>query len=168
MPLDQLANVAEIIAAALVVVSLWFVVVQLRQNTHALRSASAQSVSGFYSESFLRLAENEPLMQVWIRGGNEPAELKGIDRGKYISIWNAAMWNWQNLYYQQRHKAIEPGIWQSHMRLLATLTSLPGFKVYWAERKAIFSDEFQNFVEQDVIPLPPVDQFRIMGMGAEE
>ena len=168
MPLDQLANVAEIVAAALVIVSLWFVVVQLRQNTHALRSATAESVSGFYTEAFLRLAEQESLMQVWVQGGYEPAKLKGIDRGKFIAIWNATMWNWQNLYHQQRHRAIEPGIWQSHMRLLGSLTSSPGFKVFWAERKAIFSDEFQNFVEQDVIPMPPIEGFRIMGVGAEE
>lgn len=168
MTLEQYYYGAEIAAAAVVIVSLWFVVAQLRQNTRALRSAAAESVSGFYAEVFLRLAEHESLMETWIRAGTEPAQLKGTERGKFIAIWNSTMWNWQNLYYQWRNRAVEPGIWQSHMRLLASLSSLPGFEDYWAERKAIFSDEFQRFVEDEVIPMPPIERFRMMGVSAEE
>lgn len=43
MNLNDLANLGQIIGALTVVVSLIYIVLQIRQNTHAVRSAAAQS-----------------------------------------------------------------------------------------------------------------------------
>jgi len=59
MPLDQIVNIIEIAAAALVVVSLFFVGIQIHQNTRAIRGSTLQMNTDFWGTLFLRLAEHE-------------------------------------------------------------------------------------------------------------
>ncbi len=72
-------------------IEVWVDIIFIAATLAALRSAATQSVGGFYADVFMRLTEHESLMETWIRGGNEPAQLKGIERGKFISIWNATI-----------------------------------------------------------------------------
>ena len=44
MDLNDLANLGQIIGAVAVVISLFYVASQIRQNTNAVRSATAQTV----------------------------------------------------------------------------------------------------------------------------
>ena len=45
MPLDQLAKIAEISAAALVIVSLIYVGIQIKQNTDTLKLSTAHNTA---------------------------------------------------------------------------------------------------------------------------
>ena len=48
MPLDQLANIAEISAAALLIVSLIYVGIQIKQNTKATKISTSQAFDHKY------------------------------------------------------------------------------------------------------------------------
>ena len=51
------ANIGEIIAAAVVVVSLVYVALQIRQNTHALKVTAAQAYVGNYNTITTQLTD---------------------------------------------------------------------------------------------------------------
>jgi hypothetical protein len=50
MNLGDLANLGQIIGAIAVVVSLFYVAYQIRQNTNAVRSATAQAVNEHFAK----------------------------------------------------------------------------------------------------------------------
>ena len=52
MPLEQIANIAEIVGMIVVAVTFIFLTLQMRQNTKALRSAAANTRSQ-YSDDYL-------------------------------------------------------------------------------------------------------------------
>jgi hypothetical protein len=68
MNLNDLANLGQVIGALAVVVSLFYVGHQIRQNTNAVRSATAQSVHEHFASWYHLLASNESLSQVVVDG----------------------------------------------------------------------------------------------------
>jgi hypothetical protein len=68
MNLNDLANLGQIIGAVAVVVSLIYVAYQIRQNTNAVRAATAQSVHEHFASWYHLLASDESLSQVVIDG----------------------------------------------------------------------------------------------------
>jgi len=61
--LSELASLAEVVGAVAVVISLFHVAAQIRQNTRAVRSATAQSVHEHYASWYHLLAGDGELSQ---------------------------------------------------------------------------------------------------------
>jgi len=68
MNLNDLANLGQIIGAVAVVVSLFYVAHQIRQNTNAVRSATAQAVHEHFANWYHLLASDPVLSQIAAKG----------------------------------------------------------------------------------------------------
>ena len=75
--LSNLASLAEIIGAIAVVVSLFYVASQIRQNTTAIKSATAQSVHEHYASWYHLLAGDGELSQIVVNGLKDYTSLSG-------------------------------------------------------------------------------------------
>src|SRR5689334_1939879 len=64
MSLNDLANIRQVIGAIAVVISLTDVALRIRQNTNAVRSATAQSVHEHFASWYHLLGSAESLSQV--------------------------------------------------------------------------------------------------------
>ncbi len=86
MPLDQLANIAEISAAALLIVSLIYVAMQIRQNTVAIKSQTVGSAIQL-GQSELRWYGNKEFAQLFQKSINAPETLTK-DEMHQLNAWN--------------------------------------------------------------------------------
>jgi hypothetical protein len=66
--LQDLGNLGEILGALAVVVSLFYVGSQIRQNTAAVRSPTAQAVRDNYAAWYSHLAADGELVRILIQG----------------------------------------------------------------------------------------------------
>ena len=73
MPLEQLANIAEILGMLVVAVTLIFLTLQMRQNTKALRSSAAQNAHEMAETIYSRIIEDADLTDIVLRGFSDPA-----------------------------------------------------------------------------------------------
>src|SRR6059036_2497232 len=64
MNLGDLANVGQVIGAIAVVVSLFYVANQIRQNTNAVRSATAQTVHEHFANWYHLIAADAELARI--------------------------------------------------------------------------------------------------------
>lgn len=90
MPIDQVANYAEIFGALAVVVSLIYVALQVRANTREQRLTRANEAADNYSRFQTLLIENPEFRDIWIKGADDisvlsPSELLGF--GAYMALW---------------------------------------------------------------------------------
>src|SRR5215472_9547189 len=67
MNLNDLANIGQVIGAIAVVVSLIYVALQIRQNTNAVRSATAQTVHEHFAKWYHLVAADDELAQIVAR-----------------------------------------------------------------------------------------------------
>lgn len=68
MNLTDLANIGQVIGAIAVLISLIYVALQIRQNTNAVRAATAQSVHEHFANWYNSFACDASLSQFAIRG----------------------------------------------------------------------------------------------------
>ena len=117
MPLDQIANIAEISAAALVIVSLIYVGLQVRQNTLATKSQTIGS-SIQIAQTELRWLGDKEFAQLFQKSINAPETLTKDDIHQ-LNAWNIIFLIGRSNDYQQyklgtlaeeRWKVNEPAI----------------------------------------------------------
>jgi hypothetical protein len=68
MSLEQLSNLAQVIGAIAVVISLFYVGFQIKRNTSAVRSATAQAVHDNYADWYMNLMGDTALNRIAIKG----------------------------------------------------------------------------------------------------
>ena len=154
MTLDQYANLFEIVGGVIVIITLVFLVIQLRQNTRALKSATVLGSHNTTLTVYGMLLEDS-MIQVLNKGMPQPADLTQVERAKFHAFWTAALQNYQQTYFQICAGTYEEGLYDGWWQVLRDNFLSPGFQLHWKQRKFILSNEFQEFVEQEVLCRPP-------------
>src|SRR3984893_19196883 len=98
MNLNDLANIGQVIGAIAVVVSLFYVALQIRQTTNAVRSAAAQVVHEHFACWYHLLANDESLSQVVIDGLKDYGSLSEKDKARFVATFMAYLSPSQNAF----------------------------------------------------------------------
>jgi len=102
MPLEQLANIAEVFGMIVIVVSLIFLTVQVRQNTSMLRSTATQGAIDQVSVMYGPLISDPSVTEMFIKGLDDPSTLSPVETGQFFSFWLRGFFIVQNWYFQTR------------------------------------------------------------------
>ena len=157
MPLDQIANIAEISAAALLIVSLIYVGIQIRQNTRAVRGSTLQMNTDFWGTLFLRLAEPE-MSQAYAAGMAGQSDIRPAHYTQFFFICRAMFLGFENQYYQFRQGILDHAIYLGYERSIQTQVLVsPGFRICWQQNRAVFSPAFVAHVDSMIERTPEAD-----------
>jgi hypothetical protein len=102
MTLNDLANLGQIIGALAVVISLFYVAHQIRQNTNAVRSAIAQAVHKHFAKWYHLVAADDELAQIVARGLRDHAPLPEKERVRFVAAFMAFLSSSQNAFLKWR------------------------------------------------------------------
>ena len=80
---------------AIVVVSLIFLVIQLRQNTRALKSRTVLGQQRHTLTGYQTLMEDS-MMEVILKGMPRPSDLTPAERDRFNAFWTMALQNYQH------------------------------------------------------------------------
>ena len=141
-----LANIGEIIAAILVVVSLGYVAMQIRQNTQALKVTATQSYVEMYNTITSELVKPE-IADIWSRGFRDFSTLSGTEAVQFSAIAGQLMRVFESAHAQWRSGAIETQLWQASERTLSDSMTMAGFRQWWDYRKHWYSKDFQDLID---------------------
>ncbi|MBT8063077.1 MAG: hypothetical protein HKO64_12275 [Xanthomonadales bacterium] len=158
MSLEQYANFFEVIGGIIVVVTLVFLVVQIRQNTRALRSATVLESHKTTLTVYAMLLEDS-MIRVLNKGMPRPEELRGVEKAKFNAFWTATLQNYQQTFFQIRSGTYEESLYDGWWQVLRDNFLSPGFRQHWDQRKFILSRDFQVFVENEVLTREPTSAY---------
>ncbi len=158
MTLEQYANLFEIVGGAIVVITLIFLVIQLRQNTRAVRSATVLGSHNTTLTIYGMLVEDS-MIEVLVKGMPRPAELTPVEKAKFHAFWTATLQNYQQTFFQIRAGTYEKSLYEGWWQVLRDNFLSPGFELHWEQRKFILSREFQTFVEHEVLTRTPTSGY---------
>ena len=105
MNLNDLANLGQIIGAVAVVVSLIYVALQIRQNTNAVRSATAQTVHEHFANWYHVIAADNELSRIAASGLRDYASLSEQERTRFIAAFMSFLSYSQNAFLKWREGA---------------------------------------------------------------
>ena len=145
--LGQLAQLAEIVAAAAVVISLIYVGLQVQDNTAAIRSSTMQAVADSSDLSLALQASDGETLQIKMTGDFNLSALDDLERGRYLSFYRGTWIRFQNIWAQQRLGVLDPTFWGTYSKIICSIYAPPGVQETWDFHAAVLDPEFVEFVE---------------------
>ncbi len=146
MTLESIYYIGQTIAVVAILGSLVFVGLQIRDNSRAVRSATAQAVHDNYGAWYTALAGNEAALETSAKAFVDLDSLTPLEKQQFTCIFMAFLSHHQNAYYQWAAGHLSDGLWQGWEALMMNLVNTPGGAAFWAERCYVFGTEFQEHI----------------------
>ncbi len=163
MTLEEFNYIAEIVAAIAVIASLIYLSLGIRQNTIAVRLNTLHDVKNAISEVNLILSEQGDLAEIVFEGLRDLEKLTGAPRVRFYTWAHNLFLGYENLYLQYSGGALDPRHWSGMAQHMTDVSSVPGMQAYWVDRRHWFTEEFQNYWENEVMPAPQHAGYHPMG-----
>jgi len=157
MSLEQLAFLAQIISAAVVVASLIFVGYQLKHAAAAIRVAASQAHLENYTELAKSVIDSGEFARIWRVGLAEPKSLKEDEWVRFVAYANALFRLYEISLVQWTNGRLDEEHWRTVERQVAEFWRMPGLQGAWKARGHGFSAPFREWFENYVpkVETPP-------------
>ena len=146
MTLEQLANVAEIVAAVAVVPSLVYLAVQVRQGNAQSRATARYAFIESMADINMTIAQDKAAASVWRRGLGDPNDLDADERmqlwmfiGQYCNAWVV-------MYHLHLDGLLPMKQWTLVQTDIVSILSSEGGRVFWEMGADAFETDFVDFV----------------------
>ena len=155
MTIAELGALGEFVASFGVLITLIYLSIQMRQNTKAVRLSGTHAVTEELQDMFSLLASDEGLCEVFVEAAQNE-ELSGVTRVRFNTFMSNVVRVYENAYLQNRDQAVSSDHWEGIVRMMIDITAIPAFASYWKDRKHWFSDEFQLYMNTEIIDVAPM------------
>jgi hypothetical protein len=145
------------------VISLSYVAHSIRQNTNAVRSATAQTVHEHFANWYHLIAADAELAQIAANGLRDSASLSEQERVRFVATFMSFLSYSQNAFLKWREGLLKPAVWLGWEQVMMNLFGAPGDKALWKERSYLFGEEFRRYIENDLMMRPPHPDAKPLG-----
>ena len=160
MKLEAVNAIAQLIAAIGVIVSLFYLAAQIRQNTRSMRAVVVDSLAhslvdllGPHTQNPESLRAFSVVTENWNAASDE-------DRARALPFIFATFKLFENAWFQQRQGTLDQQQWSGWDAYIRIYYHRPGVMTWWSMRRAAFAPGFRNYLESSkpVEDLPPISQ----------
>ena len=145
--LAEIAQIAEVIAAVAVVVSLIYVGTEVQSNTSAVRGAAMQAIATTDANALMTIAADAELSEIIRVGQQDPSQLNPADAFRYRLYMRQFWLSFQNIYQQSELGLIDSSVWQSYVSVICGMWSQPGTRETWSNHVNVLEPSFVAVVE---------------------
>ena len=145
--LQYLANLGEVVGAIVVILSLIYLAIQVRQNTQAQRTEN-------YSRALDRLAAMQSMLSqdgetshIFSKAVLDTSKLTSQERVRFTWSMYEAFGAFEFMFHASRTNAIPKEVWTRWSSGVAWWLSFPGVQTWWQVRPVAFTESFTAFVE---------------------
>jgi hypothetical protein len=137
------------VAAVVVVVSLIYLAVQIRQNTRIVQASSHQGVVKWIQDFDLLLANDPEVIRIWAIGRRHPDRLDNAEQARFRALLDAFYRGFESVYYQAQNKLIDERVYHSMAAISIRISAQPGVLQWWQSYGDLMSDQFRRFIERE-------------------
>jgi hypothetical protein len=145
--MQYLANLGEIVGAVVVILSLIYLAIQVRQNTKAQQTEN-------YSRALDRLAAMQSMLSqdgetslIFSKAVLDTSKLTPQERMRFTWSMYEAFGAFEFMFHASRTDAIPEEVWTRWSLGVAWWLSFPGVQAWWQARPFPFTESFTAFVE---------------------
>jgi len=143
-----LGNLGEFIGSIVIVATLIYLAIQVRQNTRATRLESSRAITSEFNSFLDMLASNRELADIWYGGLSNYQSLDDTDKMRFTLAVSRVVRTTQEGFMEWREGAMDTEDWQTIAKPFMDLLRYHGFREVWSKRKHHYSNDFQNFVDK--------------------
>jgi len=156
--LETINSIAQIVAAIGVIASLFYLAVQIRQNTKSQRSVVVDSLTSSLINLLGPQSSDPDLTRSFASATEEWHGASVEDRSRAAATLFTLFKLIENAWFQQRQGTLEREQWEGWDLYVRVYFHRPGVQIWWADRRGMFAIGFRKYVEStkpvtDVRPL---------------
>lgn len=144
--LADVANIAEVVAALAVVVSLLYLGAQIQQNTRAVRAASYQEVANGVTDFQILIAQNNDLARIYSQGMVNPQKLSPEELVQFEMVIGQLFTKFDAAIYLFNHQMIDTDAITPYTQFLFTQLENPGVAAWWEKAQHFFSADARHYI----------------------
>jgi ABC-type antimicrobial peptide transport system permease subunit len=151
MTIQEWGALGEMIGGIAIVFSLIYVGAQIRQNTKATKSATANATIATTTAWYTAIGNNKQSSTLMWNYFADPYPLSPEEKLQFVMNLHGLFMSFQNSYYLVTEGTLEKRIQESMTEVIVGVKDQPGFQLFWEQRKSIFFKEFRDYVESILI-----------------
>ena len=146
--LSDLSNIAEIIGAFAVVISLIYVGVQVNDSAGAVRSASAYDANVAVQNWYMQIGSDQQTSELFYEALTSEEALSNQEEFQFLMIFHGIFLAFQNSYLLAEEGTIDSDLSEALTGVVVGIKDLPGWRRYWRQRKSYLHPGFADYVDQ--------------------
>ena len=147
MDLQSLGNIGEFVSGLAVVVSLVYLSLQVRQNTHSLRTENYARALDRVASMQAQLSKDGELSQLFGKGVVDPSRLPPQERIQFSWALYELFGALEFMFHAARARALPDEVWKRWASATGWWLTHPGVRAWWRARPTPFTPSFTSFVE---------------------
>jgi len=147
---DAIGAIGEIIGAVAVVLTLGYLALQIRQNTHELRASSFRDVFTSYSNARRSTLENSDVSELHFKALDRPDEMTGAERYRLEQLYTEITWATYQLNAAIAEGFMESRLWEPSKSFLSEHLASETGRSWWARSRAMFDDTFVEEITKSI------------------
>lgn len=155
---EAINAVSQLISSIAVVLSLLYLALQVHRSTRIARIAAQDSAASALRDVTKPFMENAELGRIWQLGLEDLAALSPADQARFFHAVYQFLKAFETIHFHYADGLLDFRLWEGWRELLRHYIAAPGMAHYWQMRRYLFSDRFQNFVENLE---PPTEHFTV-------
>ena len=151
---DAIGAVAELLSGAIVVVTLAYLAMQIRNAERATRIASVAQTAEATDRWLSGIVGDADLCSLYHRGMREYSELSGTERQRFRLLVVQFLRSVEGAWVQRELGMLSDEQWHGYHATTSLILGSPGGQAALARLEPFFTEKFL-LVLQDMVPLPP-------------
>ena len=147
---DAVGAIGEIVGAVMVLVTLIYLSIQIRNNTREVKTENVHRVTDSFNQLNLLVASDERLAELWHRGMANYDDLSDTEKASFGFMQLAAFRIYDSLYYQIQRDTGDVRQWDGELNTIRWFFSSRGARDWWNQQQFAFSPDFQRFIDKIV------------------
>ena len=149
--LEQVYYIGELISAFVVIISVVYLALQVRQNTKAIRLGNVHSISSNLNPLMDLISSSTEVADIYWRGSADFHSLNEIEQIRFRTLVMHFLRAFCEVNEQMREGAIHKETWEAWSSIIDELFQYPGFRTVWSMRKHWYQKSFQDYVDGSII-----------------
>jgi hypothetical protein len=159
--LETINSIAQIVAAVGVIASLFYLAIQIRQNTKSQRSVVVDSLTNSLIALLGPQASNPDLVRAFATAIDDWESASEETRLHALPQFFALFKLFENAWFQKRQGTLDPEQWEGWDLYMRMYYHRTGVRSWWLMRRAAFAPGFRDYLEStepmpNMVPLSSV------------
>ena len=142
---DQITALSTMVGVAGGLISVYFLVLEIRRNAQATEGATVQSLMSMEKDVFGLLANNAAL---YLRGCKEISELSAEEKFQFERLVATQMSLSYCAFVQYGQGLIDDEVWEAYFNALKRYLGPPGFRMAWKAMEFSYPKSFRDMVDK--------------------
>jgi hypothetical protein len=144
---DAVSAIADWLGVLLIVVSLVYVAIQIRQNTTTVRAATELETGRQWSEFHSRVAHSQDMADIWDKGLTDPNTMTATEKRRFVWLVAEYVFLVECLFRQRELGFLSDESWEQHRGTVAGLLLHPLPASWWESTVSPYSPEFKFAID---------------------